>query len=274
MALVYVVWGSTYLAIRVSVESMPPLLAAGIRFAIAGVLLAPLALRERPNRRQLAGAALLGVWMLAGGPGLLTIAETHVPSNLAAVLASTTSITVCIWRLLAGERLSRATVVGVAVGFCGVVVLLLRGGAGTVSAWWLALALTSALAWSTASFYGRRIESPGVWAATAIQSLAAGVVLTTAGLLRGEQVDHLSARSAAAVAYLVIAGTVTLVAYVWLLRNVPISTVVTHQYVNPVVALILGSLVLGESLSPAALLGAALVVGAVVAIVRAESGRN
>ena len=119
MALLYTVWGSTYLAIRIGVESIPPLLAAGLRFGIAGLILLPLALRARPSRQQLAGSAVLGLWLLVGGPGLLTVAETHVPSNLAAVLASTTSITVCIWRALAGDRLPRMTLVGVAIGFAG-----------------------------------------------------------------------------------------------------------------------------------------------------------
>src|SRR3954462_13102969 len=92
MALLYTVWGSTYLAIRIGVESIPPLLAAGLRLGIAGLILLSLALRARPSRRQLAGSAVLGLWLLVGGPGLLTVAETHVPPNLAAVLASTTSI--------------------------------------------------------------------------------------------------------------------------------------------------------------------------------------
>jgi drug/metabolite transporter (DMT)-like permease len=271
MGLVYVVWGSTYLAIRVSVESIPPLLAAGLRFAIAGVLVAPLAVRERPSRGQVGAAGLLGVWLLGGGPGLLTIAEVHVPSNIAAVLASTTAITVCVWRWLAGERLARATLVGVAVGFAGVAILLWRGGGGAISTGWLVLALLSALMWSTASFYGRGLPLPGVWAATAIESLAAGILLTTAGLVEGERVGDISVRSGLAIAYLVLAGTATFAAYGWLLRHVPISTVVTHQYVNPVVALILGAVILGESLTTGAVVGAALVIGAVVAIVRAES---
>src|SRR5258705_9944150 len=119
MALLYTVWGSTYLAIRIGVESIPPLLAAGLRFGLAGLALAPLALRARPTRREVAGSSALGVWLLVGGPGLLTVAEVHVPSNIAAVLASTTSITVCIWRRLAGEQLPRMTLVGVAIGFAG-----------------------------------------------------------------------------------------------------------------------------------------------------------
>ena len=139
MALLYTVWGSTYLAIRIGVESIPPLLAAGLRFGLAGLVLAPLALRARPMRREVAGSSVLGIWLLVGGPGLLTVAEVHVPSNIAAVLASTTSITVCIWRRLAGERLPQMTLLGVAIGFAGIVVLLIgpSGGASAPVPWML-----------------------------------------------------------------------------------------------------------------------------------------
>ncbi|MDX6378926.1 MAG: hypothetical protein QOE98_3229 [Gaiellaceae bacterium] len=272
MALLYTVWGSTYLAIRVGVESIPPLLAAGLRFGVAGLILAPLALRARPTKRQVAGSSLFGIWLLVGGPGLLTVAETHVPSNLAAVLASTTSITVCIWRRLAGERLPRMTLVGVAMGFVGVVVLLIApvmGASAPVP--WMVLILFSAALWSTASFYGRGLPAvSGLWAATTVQMIAAGAAMTIAGLVIGERPGDVTLRSGVALAYLVVAGTVALAAYGYALAHLPISTVVTHQYVNPVVALALGALILGESLAALEVTGAVLVVGAVFAIVQAE----
>jgi drug/metabolite transporter (DMT)-like permease len=272
MALLYTVWGSTYLAIRIGVESIPPLLAAGLRFALAGLVLAPLALRARPTRREVAGSSALGIWLLVGGPGLLTVAEVHVPSNIAAVLASTTSITVCIWRRLAGERLPQMTLLGVAIGFAGIVVLLI-GPAGGASAPvpWMLLILGSAALWSTASFYGRGLPAvSGLWAATTVQMLAAGAAMTVAGLVIGERPGDITLRSSLALLYLVVAGTAALAAYGYALAHLPISTVVTHQYVNPVVALALGALVLGESLAMLELVGAVLVVGAVFAIVQAE----
>ncbi len=272
MALVYVLWGSTYLAIKISVESVPALLSAGLRYVVAGLLLLPLAIRGRPTRAQLGGASVLGIWLLVGGPGLLTLAETRVPSNLAAILASTTAISVCVWRVLAGERLGRATLLGVVVGFAGVALLLSAGG-GSVSPWWLGLNLLSALLWSTASFYGRRLPTPPLWVSIGVQSLVAGTVMLGAGLLAGDRLHGVSGRSAWAIGYLVVAGTIAYGAYFWLLQNVAISTVVTHQYVNPLVALALGALILDETLTSAAIVGACLVIGAVVAIVRAEAGR-
>ena len=271
MGLLYTVWGSTYLAIRIGVETIPPLLAAGVRFGIAGVVLLPLAVRARPTLRQLAGSAVLGCWLLVGGPGLLTVSETHVPSNIAAVLASTTSITVCIWRRLAGERLPRMTLLGVAVGFAGIVVLLLApaGGSAPVRVDAADARLGGALV--DGSFYGRGLPGvEGVWAATTVQMLAAGIAMTAAGLVVGERPGEVSLRSALALGYLVVAGTVALAAYHYALTHLPISTVVTHQYVNPVVALALGALVLGETLQTLEVVGAALVVGAVFAIVQAE----
>jgi drug/metabolite transporter (DMT)-like permease len=271
MGLLYTVWGSTYLAIRIGVETIPPLLAAGLRFGIAGLILLPLAVRARPTLRQLAGSAVLGCWLLVGGPGLLTVSETHVPSNIAAVLASTTSITICIWRRLAGERLPRMTLLGVAVGFAGIVVLLVAPAGGSAPVAWMVLTLISAALWSTGSFYGRALPAvEGLWAATTVQMLAAGAAMTAAGLASGERPGDVSLRSAMAIVYLLVAGTLALAAYHYALAHLPISTVVTHQYVNPVVALALGALVLGESLQTLEVVGAALVVGAVFAIVQAE----
>lgn len=272
MGLLYTVWGSTYVAIRIGVETIPPLLAAGLRFGIAGMILLPLAVRARPTRRQLAGSSLLGVWLLVGGPGLLTISETHVPSNIAAVLASTTSITVCIWRRLAGDRLPRMTLVGVGIGFVGVVVLLIAPVTGASAPLpWMLLTLGSAALWSTGSFYGRGLPAvPGLWAATTVQMLAAGIGMTAAGLIAGERPGDVSLRSSLALLYLLVAGTLALGAYHFALEHLPISTVVTHQYVNPVVALALGALILSESLTALELAGAVLIVGAVFAIVRAE----
>lgn len=272
MALLYTVWGSTYLAIRIGVESIPPLLSAGLRFGTAGLILLPLAVRARPTRRQLAGSSVLGLWLLVGGPGLLTVAETHVPSNLAAVLASTTSITVCIWRRLAGDRLPRMTLVGVAIGFTGVVVLLIAPVTGaSAPVPWMLMILFSAALWSTASFYGRGLPAvSGLWAATTVQMIAAGLAMTAAGLVIGERPGDVTLRSGMALVYLVVAGTAALGAYGYALAHLPISTVVTHQYVNPVVAIALGALVLGESLAMLEVTGAVLVVGAVFAIVQAE----
>jgi drug/metabolite transporter (DMT)-like permease len=280
MGLLYVVWGSTYLAIRVTVETIPPLVSGGVRFLLAGaltlgVLAASGRLGARPSPRELRGALLSGVWILMGGVGVVTIAEAHVPSNLAAVLASTTSLWIVGYRALARERIGRGAIAGALIGVAGVIVLLSPGGSGTHSPWLLATVLAS-LFWSTGSFYGRRLTQPAdPFVGAVIQMFAAGTVMTVVGVVL-DGVGSLdptapSAHSLLALAYLVLAGAAAFSAYVWALRTLPISTVVSHQYVNPAVAVLLGAALLGESLDASSIVGAALVIAAVFATVRSDA---
>jgi drug/metabolite transporter (DMT)-like permease len=285
MGIVYIVWGSTYLAIRVTVETLPPLTSAGIRFLVAGALTgAVLALRRGPrvlalSRRELGAAAIVGTMLLVGGVGLITLAETRVPSNIAAVLASTTAIWVVVYRLLGGDRLTPLAVAGVAAGFGGVAILLLSGARPEdVPIPWLILCLACALSWSSGSYYGRGLPLPAdPFVAAVYEMLAGGLLLVAIGLAAGEGGDLVNAdvslESAGALAYLVVAGAVAFSAYVWLLEHLPISTVVTHQYVNPVVAVLLGWAILSEPVTATVLAGAALVVGAVALIVREDARR-
>ena len=264
MGLVYVVWGSTYIGIRVTVETMPPLLSGGVRFFLAGLLtLAYLLVRRGrslalPPRREIAAAAAVGVLLIFGGAGLVTLAETHVPAAIAAVLASTTAIWVVLYRLGDGERLARLTLLGVAVGFAGVAVVLLPGAEATgVSIGWCFLVIVSSWCWSSGSYYGRRLPlPPDPFVVAVIEMMAGGAAMVAVGLARGElgdlDVGAISGRSIVAMAYLVTAGAIAFSAYVWLLQNVAISTVVTHQYVNPVVAVDPG---LGAARRVAAALG-------------------
>jgi drug/metabolite transporter (DMT)-like permease len=280
MGLLYVVWGSTYLAIRVTVETLHPLAAGGLRFILAGLLtlgaLAALGrLGPRPGLAELRGSALAGVWLLVGGVGIVTVTEAHAPSNLTAVLASTTSLWVVGYRALARERIGRASMAGAALGVVGVIVLLSPGGTGAETPWLIG-AVVASLFWSTGSFYGRRLTQPAnPFVGAVVQMLAAGVVMTAAGvLLDGVGALDLTAASAhslLALAYLVVAGAVAFSAYVWALQHLPISTVVSHQYVNPAVAVLLGAVLLDESLGLAQLIGAALVIAAVFATVRSEA---
>lgn len=280
MGLLYVVWGSTYLAIRIAVETLHPLAIGGVRFILSGAItLAALAalgrLGQRPSAAEVRGAALAGVWLLVGGVGVVTIAETHVPSNLAAVLASTTSLWIVGYRLLGRERVGRGAIVGAVMGIAGVIVLL-SPGSGGVSLPWLSLAVVAALFWSTGSYYGRRLTVPSdPFVAAVIEMLTAGAVMTIgAVLLDGVGALDLSAASAhslLALLYLVVAGAIAFLAYIWALGRLPISTVVSHQYVNPAVAVLLGAVLLGESLSLASFIGAALVIAAVFATVRSEA---
>jgi len=280
MGLLYFVWGSTYLAIRVTVETLQPLVAAGVRFLIAGaltlVVLAALGrLGERPTLGQLRGSAIVGVWLLCGGVGLVTITENHAPSNLTAVLASTTSLWVIGYRALAGERLGRGSIFGAVLGVVGVIVLFSPGGSGLQNPW-LLLAIVCSLFWSTGSFYGRRLtQIPDPFVGAIVQMFTAGTLMTVAAvLLDGTGALDLSAasgRSLLALTYLIVAGGITFSAYVWALQHLPISTVVSHQYVNPAVAVVLGAVFLDETLGLSAVIGAALVIAAVFATVRSES---
>ena len=284
LATVYLVWGSTYLAVRVMVETVPPLLGSGVRFLVAGAVLYPVLLARRGwaavrvPARQAGAAALVGCLFLAGGTGLVTVAERDVPSGLAAVLVAAMPLLVVLLRLTTGERVPRATVAGVAAGLAGVAVLVLPGNPAPEAGWFgLALILVADASMAVASFASGRLPVPDdTLVATALELLAAGAVLGLAGLLAGEArdlaLDRLSGASLAALGYLIVAGSlIAYTAYVWLLANAPVSQATTHTHVNPVVAIALGWVVLSERVTLATLAGAALVVGSVATVVGHES---
>jgi drug/metabolite transporter (DMT)-like permease len=284
LATVYLVWGSTYLALRVMVRTIPPLLGSGARFMAAGALLYPFLLARRGRAgvrvppRQLGASALVGVLFLAGGTGLVTVAERDVPSGLAAVLVAAMPLVVVLLRRLAGEAVPRPTALGVAAGFAGVAVLLLPGNPAPEAGWsGLVLILVADVSMAVASFASSRLPVPGdTLVATALELLAAGALLGVAGLLTGEAADlhpeRFSGASLAALAYLVVAGSlVAYTAYVWLLANAPVSQATTHTHVNPVVAIALGWLLLSERVTLVTLAGVALVVGSVAVVVHRES---
>jgi drug/metabolite transporter (DMT)-like permease len=278
---VYLVWGSTYLAIKVSVRTLPPFLSAGARFLLAGALLALILLALgrsiRVSRRELGASAVVGTALLALGVGVVTLAETRIDSSTAAMIAGSVPLQVILLRALARERVALATRLSVVVGLAGLALVVLPGGEGASSAIGLALALGATVSWSLGSFFAHRLPLPGDgFVATTWEMLTAGVVLLVLGAARGEvgstDPAAFSLDSVLAWLYLGVVGTlVGFTAYTWLLRNAPISKVVTHQYVNPVVAIALGALFLGEAITLAAGLGAALIVGSVFVAVRSES---
>jgi drug/metabolite transporter (DMT)-like permease len=266
------------------VRTIPPLLGSGARFLLAGAVLYPFLLARRGlagvrvPASQAGASALVGCLFLAGGTGLVTVAERDVPSGLAAVLVAAMPLLVVLLRRLAGEPVARATTVGVLAGFAGVAVLLLPGNSAPEAGWsGLFLILVADVSMAVASFAASRLPVPGdTLVATALELLAAGVVLCVAGLLTGEASDlalgRVSGASLAAFAYLVVAGSlVAYTAYVWLLANAPVSQATTHTHVNPVVAVLLGWLVLHEPVTLATLAGAALVIGSVATVVGHES---
>lgn len=280
---VYLVWGSTYLGIKLAVRTLPPLLTAGTRFlAAAAILGAILALVRRPlrvTRREALAAAGLGVALLACGVGMVHVAETRIDSGVAAMIAGSVPLQVVVWRALAGERVARPTVLAAAVGLAGLALVVgpdgVSGGSVAIG---LLVMLAASMAWSRGSFVSRRLALPAdPFVATVYEMLGGGLVLTAVALAAGEGgdlgADALQPGPLAAWAYLAIFGSVVgFSAYVWLLRNAPISQVVTHQYVNPLVAVALGALLLGERPGPTTLAGAALIVGAVVVTARHEGG--
>ncbi len=278
---VYLVWGSTYLGIKISVRTLPPFLSAGARFLLAGALLALILLATgrsiRVTRRELGSAAILGTSLLALGVGVVTLAETKIDSSTAAMIAGSVPLQVIVLRALARERVAFATRLSVLVGLAGLALVVVPGGEGASSGVGLALMLGASVSWSLGSFFGHRLPLPqDGFVATTWEMLSAGFVLLVLGAARGElgsaDPAAFSLESLLAWLYLGTFGTlVAFTAYTWLLGNVPISKVVTHQYVNPIVAIALGALLLGEEITLAVGLGAALIVGSVFVAVRSEN---
>ena len=281
--IVYIVWGSTYLAIRVVVETVPPLLSAGARFLVAGgVMLAVLSFRRRikPTRAQLLSALLVGT-LLPGANAVVSVAEQEVPSNLAALLIASVPLWVLVMRRVSGEPVTGAGIGAVLVGFAGVA-LLLRPGEQSDGASVLALGacVFAAVMWASGSFASPRLRLPGdPLVSVGWQMLLGGVVITATGLAVGEggdvDLDTFSTRSVLALAYLIVFGSwLAYTAYAWLLQNAPISRVATYAYVNPMVAIALGYLILDELIAPVTLVGAAIIVVSVALVTRIESSRR
>ncbi len=281
--IVYIVWGSTYLAIRVVVETVPALLSAGARFGIAGgVLVAVLAVRRgivavRPTRAQLGGAALVGL-LLPGANAVVSVAEKQVPSSIAALLIASVPLWVILLRAGSGDRVSARGAASVLVGFAGVALLVRPGDqSGDATMLGLLACVGAALMWASGSFASPRLSLPrDPLTSVGWQMLLGGLAITVVGLAVGEgaevEVDAFSTRSLLALAYLVVFGSwVAYTAYAWLLQNAPISKVSTYAYVNPVVAIFLGWLVLDEVVTSTTIVGATVIVASVALVVRTES---
>ena len=284
LVVVYVVWGSTYFGIKVAVDTIPPLLAAGSRFLVAGLLLAAiLAWRGtslRISRQELVACAFVGALLLALGVGLVHVAETRIDSSVAAMIAGTVPLQIIMLRLVSGESPARATRLSTLTGLFGLGLVVAPGlGAGS-TALGLAVMVTATMCWTLGSFFSKRVSVPGdPFVASVYEMAFGGTFLLLGATVFGEYADLGSGTfaldSVLAWLYLVVMGSlVGFTAYAWLLRAAPISLVVTHQYVNPLVAIVLGMAFLGERPSPWTLAGAALVIGAVYVAIRAEFPRK
>jgi len=267
----YIIWGSTYFAISIGVASWPPLMMAGVRFLSAGVLLLGYLLltgHRLPAWRPLLNAALIGVLLLSVGNGLVTVAEhQHVPSGIAAVMVATVPLfTLCFSRFF-GIATRRIEWLGIFIGLAGIV-LLNSGGNLSGNPWGAVLILIGSMSWAFGSVYGSRIVLPVGMMAGAIEMLAAGIVLMSASLLTGERLTTLPDTAGfLAVAYLAVFGSIIAInAYMFLIRNVTPAIATSYAYVNPVVAVLLGTSFNGEQLSAVEWLALVIIIAAVVLV--------
>jgi drug/metabolite transporter (DMT)-like permease len=289
---VYIVWGSTYLAIAYVVDTLPPILAGGVRFLVAGSLLLAFILAQawwrrrrnsearltRPRLIEWRTAAIVGTFLLLGGNGLVSVAEQRIPSSIAAVIIATVPIWMSLGDAVLLRRMpSLLTLGGLAVGLVGVVILLLPSeGIDVIDPLGVAIVVCSALSWTAGSLYARRAPLPAnQLMGSGMEQLVGGSVMLGVAVLLGEfaslEPGSVSTESLLGLLYLIVFGSlIAFTAYVWLLEHAPISTVATYAYVNPVVAVFLGLVFREEPLTPRILLAAVLIIGAVVAMV---SGR-
>ena len=277
LATVYVVWGSTYLGIKVALEGFPPMLLGATRFLVAGALLYAWTSRSaqavRPTVRQWGAAATAGTLMLVGGNGAVTWAEQRIDSGVAALLVASVPLWMALLaRVWQGERLRRMAVVGLFLGFVGVGVLVRPSGESVTLLPSLAV-LVGALAWAAGSIYMRRAPMPvHALRGTSMQMLAGGAVFGVISVGMGElgtfDPAQVSWRAAGALVYLVVFGSlIAFSAYTWLLRNAKPSVVSTYAYVNPFVAVLLGALLLAEPVTSGMTLAAVLIIAGVALIV-------
>jgi len=278
LIVVYLVWGSTFFAIRIAVRDLPPATFAGARYLLAGLILYPFAVRsggavqraeDRPGVRQWLGCAAVGVLLLTVGNGGVTLAERHLESGLAALIAATIPLWMIVYAAAWARRApSGRDTAGVAVGLIGVVLLAGGGGAGAHPGS-LALSVVAACGWGFGSVLAGHVPLPKrTLLGAAIQLLIGGSVLLVIGAVRGEwgDVDLAAAPANAylAFAWLVVPGSIlAFSAYAYALSHLPLPVVSTYAYVNPVVAVLLGVTFLHESLGWAEAAGAALIVVAV-----------
>jgi len=284
LAIVYVVWGSTYLAIMITIETIPPLISGAIRFATAALVLglAVLLLKGRGafrmTWREAGGATLVGLLLLNGGNGMVAVAEQHISSGLAALLVASTPLWLVIFRIMFRDRPQVLTLVGVLIGFGGVAALSLSGGSNVADGVGIVVILLASLSWAVGSFLASRIPMPAnPFSASVVEMAAGGVGLALTAAAVGERLDvaTVSARSWTALIYLIMVGSlVGFTAYVWLLGNAPISLVSTYAYVNPVVAVVLGALVLSEPVTGSMVAaGLVIVVGVALVVSRERRGK-
>jgi drug/metabolite transporter (DMT)-like permease len=282
LSIVYVVWGSTYLAIRVVVEDAPPLTSMGLRFTAAGLVLGLiLALRKGslsevlPSGRQLLGTAFLGLCLPLLGNGLVSVGENKgATSGFTALMIAVVPLFIVVFRLIARDAPRPATLVGVLVGFVGLAILVLFGrGAGDFSIGPALIVLFAASCWALGSYLQPRLWLPADAFVVAVwEMISGGLMMVALGQVSGESFTFdYPGKTWFALSYLVLFGSVVaFTSYVWLVANAPISLVATYAYVNPVIAVFLGWLILDERITWPIVAGGAIVVSAVALVISSE----
>jgi len=286
-AAVYLIWGSTYLGIRFAIETIPPLMMAGIRFVLGGLMLfiwARLQGAAIPSLPEIRRAALAGILMMVGGTGAVTWAEQTVPSGLAALIVGTLPLWIALfnWLRPQGRRPALGAIAGMAVGTVGVALLVAPGrfaGGDHVHTLGAVVLIIGCALWALGSIYSHHVPAPRSQAmAAAVQLFAAAPVLMLLSGSSGEwssfQIEQVSFSSVAALLYLAVFGTIAFACYLWLLRAATPARASTYAYVNPVVAVVLGSTLGGEPFALRTLLAAVIIIGAVGLILSATSVRN
>ena len=278
LAAVYLIWGSTYLAIRFALEGgFPPFLLGGIRFLIAGGLMfAYLRLRGEaaPTRAQWRNLTVMGTLLLAGGNGMVNFAEQTVSSGLAAVAVASAPIWMGVFAMMRGDKPTRVEWIGIGVGFIGVLWLNM-GGAMSGSMQGLIALLIASIAWSFGSIWSRGRDLPSPFMAAAGQMLCGGVVMMIIALITGERMDMPTPKALGAFAYLVVFGSIIgFTAYIWLLHNVRPALAGSYAYVNPAIAVVLGAWLAGERASTAELGAMLVILAGVVVITLAKAGKR
>ena len=279
---VYFVWGSTYLAIRIAIETMPPLTMLGFRFGVAGlIMLAWLTLRgvQWPTLPQWRTASIAGGLMLFAGTGTVAVALQYVPSGLAALVITTVPLWMVLlnWLWKKGPRPTLLFFVGFTMGLIGVFLLIDPAaflGTQTEGIFAIIAITAGSISWAVGSLYGRDADTPSdPFMSTAIQMTMGGIILCLGGILLGERIaftaEMLTMRSLGAWLYLLIFGSfIAFSAYIWLMKNTSPAKVSTYAYVNPVIAVYLGWAFAGESITPQIILASLLLVSAVVIVLR------
>ena len=288
-AALYLIWGSTYLGIRFAIDTIPPLLMAGTRFLLAGMIMHLIARWQGPTRASLADwrtLLIVGACLLLGGNGGVTLAEQYVSSGLASVMVATVPIYIALlaWAMGTGPKPSPIVWLGLAGGFIGVAILVgpalhfAPNQTGHPEIGMLIL-LCSSFLWSLGSIYSIRAKTTSSpFLAAGQQMLCGGALLILAGVLIGElrrfDAGRISLLSVGSFSYLVIIGAVVgYSAYAWLLRHCDPSKVATYAYVNPIVAVLLGALFAGETLTPRAIVAASLIIGSVALVITVQQSR-